>query len=67
MKRHDLVVRQAVKRYALDYAAAKRRLSTGQPRFTRVSEDFVDRMSAKLRQLIGAEIDRLPSCGRTIT
>jgi hypothetical protein len=65
-RRRYLLVRHAVKQLALEHAAGKRRLSSGEPRFTRVSEGFLERLQAKVRHLVLCEVERQPSKGRTI-
>jgi hypothetical protein len=62
-----VIVRLAVRRFALEYAGQVKKLSTGQPRFTRVSDDWLDRIEAQFKAAIRSQIDRLPSNGRTIT
>lgn len=52
--------RSAVRRYALEFARANR------PKFTRVSQEFVDRIEARVKALIQAEGQRHPSLGVTL-
>jgi len=66
MKRKGLIVRTLVRDYALKHAANTKKLSGGRPRFTRVDPAWLDRINARVGLLIQAEIERLPSCGRTI-
>jgi hypothetical protein len=61
-----LTVRSAARDFALEYAATRKKLSNGQPRFVRVSARWSDRAEAQLKAWIRSEIDRLPSKGRTI-
>ena len=50
-----------VKKYALAVSA-----DTRQGKFTRVSKDFLDRIEAKTRNLIQAEVRNHPSVGVTL-
>lgn len=52
--------KKAVRRLALDLA--KRRTH----KFTRVSEEFIDRIDSSVKLLVLREIESLPSKGRTI-
>lgn len=49
------------KQYALDQSKLTR-----QGKFTRVSKDFLDRIEAKLRNVIAAEVKAHPSVGKTL-
>ena len=61
MSGKNMIVNRAhLKRYAKDWCAANR------PRFTRVSEDFVERMDATLKNVINRELHGLPSVGKTV-
>jgi len=66
MKRKRLLVRILVREYALRHAANVKKLSGGAPRFTRVDPAWLDRMEARVHLMIQAEVERLPSAGRTI-
>lgn len=57
--------RSRVKQTALDLARV-RKLGNGQPRFTRVSAAFLERIEGRLRAIIGSEIHQHPSVGRTL-
>jgi len=57
----SLVVRTHVKRYALDHAKATRF-----KKWTRVSEEFLERADAQLRTWIRNEIEQMPTNGKTI-
>ncbi len=61
-----LLVTSTLRQFALDYAATKKRLSSGQPRFTRVSPAWCEQMEARVKAQIRACIDSMPSVGRTI-
>lgn len=61
-----LTVRSSVREFALEYSAERRRLSSGQPRFTRVSEAWLDQVEARVKAMVRAHVDSLPSVGRTI-
>ena len=52
--------RSAARRYALEFARANR------PKFTRVSQEFLDRIEARVKALIQAEVQRHPSLGVTL-
>lgn len=57
-----IILNQArVKRLALDIARRQRT-----HKFTRVSQEFIQRIDASLKVLIVREINALPSKGRTI-
>lgn len=64
-QRLGLLVHNRVKYLAL-HLAATRKLSTGEPRFTRVSPEFIDRIESKLHVLLSLEIAGQPSKGRTL-
>jgi len=61
-----LIVETHVRQFALDYAAQKKKLSSGQPRFVRIDPEWFDRIEAQFKAHLRAYIDRLPSHGRTI-
>ena len=52
--------RSAARRYALEFALANR------PKFTRVSQEFLDRIEARAKAVIQAEVQRHPSLGVTL-
>lgn len=63
----NLTVRSAIRQHALDYAGRTRLLASNkQPRFTRVSPAFLDRVEAATRIYIESVIHSLPSKGKTI-
>lgn len=67
----NLLVETKVRRLVLDIAATHRKLaSTGEPRFTRVSREFLDTLevlsTSYIRTYIEARVHQLPSKGRTV-
>ena len=52
--------RSAARRYALEFARANR------PKFTRVSQEFLDRIEARAKAVIQTEVQRHPSPGVTL-
>ena len=56
-----LINKKAVKRFSLDCARNQRI-----HKFTRVSNDFLERVEFKMREYIRKEIQMLPSVGKTI-
>lgn len=66
-----LINRTHVKKLALDYAAANRaRRANGEPWFTRVSADFLDRIEAATAEAVRREVVVSlavhPSSGKTL-
>jgi hypothetical protein len=59
--KHPYINTQNVKQLALDMAK-----NSGRVRFTRVGESFLDRVEARLRNIIEDEIKRHPSVGVTL-
>ena len=57
----SLLNKAQLKKYALDAAAANRH-----HKFSRVSEDFMIKAEAHLRQWVVAHVKNLPSSGETI-
>lgn len=55
-----IVNKARVKRFTKDWCAAHR------PKFTRVSNEFVERMDARLKVIIADELHRMPSKGKTV-
>lgn len=55
-----IVNRAHLKRFVKDWCAANR------PKFTRCSEDFVERMDATLKRIVVEELHKHPSKGKTI-
>ena len=57
---NTLINKRAVKRFALDTSQARHH------KFTRVSEDFFQRIEGIVRKSIKEHVHRLPSSGKTI-
>ena len=57
---NTLINKRAVKRYAMKVAADRHH------RFSRVGEEFYDKIEGLLRHYIRDHVHRLPSSGRTI-
>lgn len=57
----ELIKASKVKAYALHISKQNRA-----GKFTRVSQDFLDRMEASLKRVIHDEIHRHPSVGKTL-
>lgn len=55
-----VVNQKAIRRLALDLAQKRAH------KFTRVSQDFVNRIDASVKMLVLREVEALPSKGRTI-
>jgi hypothetical protein len=56
-----LLNRSAVKKFALDLSKANRA-----GRFNRVSLEFLERINARLKNIIREEVQRHPSLGKTL-
>lgn len=62
----NLINKAAVRRRALEYASNTKRLSTGQPRFTRVSPGFILHVEAAVHAAIQSRVNLMTSSGRTL-
>ena len=67
---HYLIVRANLRARLLEKAAEQRTLSTGEPRFTRVRESYlntlIDRYERWITRELEAEVRRQGRCGRTL-
>lgn len=61
----SLLNKSAVKDYAREMSAY-RTMANGEPRFKRVSPDFLLLMESKLKEMIKGQIHHRPSAGRTL-
>ena len=61
MNSTPFINRSAVRKLALDYAAANRA-----GRFTRVGKEFFQRVDARVRNIIQSEVQSHPSIGKTL-